>query len=438
MRKKILWIVVSGLMVLSLAMAACATSGSTTSTTPTTLTTQAPQGAVKPAWTGTPPVYGGTMNLASTADPVRWDPSTAQAIMCAHLQYDSNELLGGDWTKGPQGTGETAWEFGFLGDVTLEAGELAESWEFPDDTTIIYHLHQGVHFQNRAPANGRELTADDVVWNMQMQFNYPGLWQTTAYPPANPAKVTGSILPGGDPRRPTSITALDKYTVQVKVPAASLALMFLEIGDNAYTNPPECWTGPNAPGMDTWQKCVGSGQYMCTNFVPGSVLVYTKNPDYFETDPLYPGNQWPYIQTINIMNIPDTSTREAAFRTGKVDMLTVSSDDGKQLLQQCPQLQYVKAVLTRNVVTGRMDKSNLPFQDIRVRQALNLAVDKQSILTGYYKGEAVMLGYPYPPTSHGPSFTPRSTTCRRRRNTPAHSAPSRICSAITSTRQRTS
>ena len=50
-------------------------------------------------------------------------------------------------------------------------------------------------------------------------------------------------------RRPTSIKALDKYTVEIKVPAASQALMLLEIGDNAYMNPPEGWVGANAPGM---------------------------------------------------------------------------------------------------------------------------------------------------------------------------------------------
>ena len=324
--------------------------------------------------------------------------------MCAHMQWDSNELLGGDWTKGPQGTGETLWEFGFLGDSTLEGPELADSWEFPDDTTIIYHLHHGAHFQNKPPANGRELTAADVVWNMEMQFNWPGLWQTTAYPPNQPAKVNGQVLPG-DPRRPTSFTALDKYTVQVKVPAASQALMFLEIGDNAYTNPPECWTGPNAPGMDTWQKCVGTGQYMMTTFVPGSIQVYTKNPNYFETDPLYPGNQWPYIDSVRILNIPDLSTQQAAFRTAKIDMLTVSTaTDAQLLLQQRPELQYVKAVLTRNVVAGRQDKPNLPYQNILVRQAMNLAVDKQAILTGYYNNQAVMLGYPYPSTQSWAKF----------------------------------
>jgi predicted metal-dependent phosphoesterase TrpH len=47
---------------------------------------------------------------------------------------------------------------------------------------------------------------------------------------------------------------------------------------------------------------------------------------------------------------------------------------------------------------GRMDKADLPFKDLRVRQALNLAVDKQAFLKDYLHGQGVLVGYPFPPT----------------------------------------
>jgi peptide/nickel transport system substrate-binding protein len=54
-----------------------------------------------------------------------------------------------------------------------------------------------------------------------------------------------------------------------------------------------------------------------------------------------------------------------------------------------------------------MDKPDLPFKDLKVRQALNLAVDKQGYLKDYLKGQGVLLGYPYPPTtSYSKYFTP--------------------------------
>jgi peptide/nickel transport system substrate-binding protein len=405
-------------MALSLVMAACApaatqattnapssTSATTTQKSSTTSTTTVQESPVKEpsAPKSNTPVYGGTITYSITSDPTAWDPTKAQVIRVSHEQLTSNELLQGDWTKGPQGSGKTNWDWGYLADVTLETGELAQSWELKDDGTIIFHLREGVRYQNRAPANGRELTAQDVVWNMNMQFNYPTAWQSMSYPPEKMAVVADTLLPGGDPRRPTSIRALDKYTVEIKCPPASQALMFLEIGDNAYTNPPEIWAGTGAGqglGMASWDKVVGSGPFLITGYVPGSLVEYTKNPNYFETDPLYPGKnyQWPYIQSIRQLIIPDMSTRQAAFRVGKLDMmLGLTFEDEQLLLKQRPELQTKRRISNPYIACGREDKANLPYQDIRVRQALNMAVDKDAWLKGYLKGDGEMLGYPYAP-----------------------------------------
>jgi len=334
--KKIVWILVSCLMVLSLVIASCAPEEEAEEkevgkATVVTAKEEAVAEVVEEEGILPPevPKYGGTL-VTLGGDFTAIDPAKNQAIRCAHMQWTSNELMQGNWSKGPQGTGETNWDWGFLGDVTLEAGELAESWELPDDQTIIYHLRHGIRYQNRAPANGRELTADDVVWNIHMQFNYPGVWQTIAYPPTTPAAVTDRMLPG-DPRRPTSVKALDKYTVQVKVPAASQAIMLLEIGDNLYTNPPECWT--TGKGWTDWRDVVGSGPFILTDYVPSSLIVYTKHPNYFENDPLHPENRLPYIDTLRLLIIPDASTQLAAFRTGRIDMMQGVTWENAKLLR---------------------------------------------------------------------------------------------------------
>ena len=123
------------------------------------------------------PKRGGTMTTALLADWTAWDPTQAQAIRVGHMFFTSNKLIQGDWTKGPQGNGTTTWEWGYVSDDELLTGELAESWETPDPTTIIYHLRKGVKFHNKPPVNGRELTADDVVWNINMQLTYPTAWR---------------------------------------------------------------------------------------------------------------------------------------------------------------------------------------------------------------------------------------------------------------------
>ncbi len=322
-----------------------------------------------------------------------WDPMKAQTIQINHMFLTTSKLIQGDWTKGPQGNGQTTWEWGYLSDVGLLSGELAESWETPDPTTIIYHIRKGVKFHNKPPVNGREVTADDVVWNIKAQFDTPTAWQAIAYP------KSGGL-------QPTSITATDKYTVVVKTPANSRDLMLLEIGCNMYHNPPEIWT--SGGGMTDWTKVIGSGPWMVSGYTPGSEVTFTRNPDYFEKDPLHPDQQLPYLDTLKILLITDTATKLTALRTGKIDWLREQDpDDARTLVAGNKDLLWSRRVGLAWDVTARQDKPDLPFKDIRVRQALNLAVDKQAYLKDYLKGQGVLLGYPFPPTkAYEKYFTP--------------------------------
>ncbi len=407
MIRKLIWLLISCLMILSLVVASCGPAAeeeqvevgkkdmvqlSLKKLDGTTVTTSVEK-----------PEYGGTLITAMTSDYSGFDPTLMQAIRVGHMQFTSNELIQGDWIRGPQGTGETMWEFGFLGDIRLMVGELCESWETPNDETIIYNIREGVKFHNKPPANGREVIAEDVAWNIRMQFNYPAVWQSIAYPPDNPAEVADRMLPGS-PLRPTSVKALDKYTVEVKVPAESQGIMLLEIGDNMYTSPPEVWegTGPGeGEGMASWDQVVGSGPYVLTDYISGSSVTFKKHPDYFEYDPLHPKNKIPYIDEVIVLIITDASTRLTALRTGKVDILAgamgaLLRDDAKLLMEQYPDLEWSRKITPPRYAAGRNDTA--PFDDIRVRRALNMAVNKKEILDDYLQGEGVMVGYPYHPT----------------------------------------
>jgi len=380
MKKKIVWSVISFLMVISLVIASCGTAEEEE--------VEKEEGVVS----AETPKVGGTL-IASGADFGPIDPTTAQAIRIGHMQYTSNELVQGDWSKGPHGTHETNHDWGFLGDISLLSGELCESWEFPDDETIIYNIREGIHYQDRAPANGREMTADDVVWNIDYQFNIEGCWQAMSYPP-------------GNSRRPISWKALDRYTVEVKVPAAAQSIMFLEIGDNLYTNPPECWT--EGDGWQDWSEVVGSGPFVLDDYVVGSTITYTKHPKYFEYDPLNPSYRMPYIDTLKLMIIPDRSSLLAAFRTGQVDVLrgfgSATIEEAEDVISRCPDVQYTTRLTNTSIAAGRQDKMDLPFHDLRVRQAMNLAVNQQEILDDYLNGQGAMLGYPYLPTPEYSKF----------------------------------
>jgi peptide/nickel transport system substrate-binding protein len=315
------------------------------------------------------------------------------AIMVGHMQLTSNELMQGNYQIGPHGTSDVDWLAGFAARYEVMAGELAESWDLPDSETIIYNLKKGVRYHNKPPVNGRELIAEDVVYWMEKQFETPGLWQNIAYTPD---------------RHPISYRAIDKYTVEIKIPAKDQGILLLEIGDNAYTAPPELWTEYGGIGSD-WEKYVGTGPFILTEYVADSYAIYTKNTDYFEYDPVLVDYRLPYADIYKELIITDPSTRLASFRTGKVDYINaLEHDDAHLLINQLPDVKYVKyinACMAANIVAGRIDAP--PFDDIRVRQAMNLAINQQEILDDYYSGDGELGQWPYPAVKiFEPYYTP--------------------------------
>lgn len=344
------------------------------------------------------PKYGGTFIYSLIMDVMGFDPIKQLQMECASLRFTNEELLQGDWAKGMAGTGETDWTVGFIGRVELETGCLAESWETPDDETIIYHIRRGVHYgldpdsEASRYVNGREYTAEDAVYSIDQNFNVPTAYSYGAYTRAGYG--------------PTSIKALDKYTVEVKVPAIMHGLMLLVMGDNMFQVCPD--VTKKYGDQSDWRNQVGTGPYFLVDYVPGSALTYKKNPNYWKNDPLHPENQLPYLDTIKSMIIPDLSTRLSALRTGKIDQLGgLSWEDAELLMKQSPDLKSLGVISGPTLLVMRVDKPELPFYDIRVRRAMNIAVNQQEIVDEYYNGNAAMFAVPYPPMpTYSKIFTP--------------------------------
>ena len=117
-----------------------------------------------------------------------------------------------------------------------------------------------------------------------------------------------------------SVEATDKYTVVMKLKEPRLrALNLILDGWNAVIQPPEVIE--QYGDMQDWRNIVGTGPYTITDFTKGSSITWTKNPNYWGYDEKYPENRLPYIDTYRALLMPDMSTRLAALRTGKVDMM---------------------------------------------------------------------------------------------------------------------
>lgn len=404
MTRKIVWVVISCLMTISLVIASCDTQETATEEKETEskpadvvitetsegyeITQKVQEGYRDP----NEPKYGGTMAF-TWYEPQGFDPYYTFMVSCGTLYVCNEELLMGDWTKTPAGDGSAGigGSMGYKGRLT---GQLCESWSMPDNETLLFNIRQGVYWQNKAPVNGREYDAYDAEW----AINH--LWE--APPPGAHQMI---VAPD---ERILGATALDKWTLEVKVPPAAQGLQAIYTGAWLYQYPKE--VVETYGDMKDWKNVVGTGPYILDDYITGSMLTFSRNPNYWQVDPIHPENRLPYLDKLKWMVINDTSTQLAAFRTGQLDIslgLELSYEDGTLLLDQNDNLHYVSLPGAMNHLYFRVDNPELPYSDLRVRQALTLAINKEELINDYYNGFADLQGAIYPPDkAWEPFYTP--------------------------------
>ena len=326
----------------------------------------------------TAPEYGGTFTHATKGDyPVAdtWFQHGPGALLAPVV-----EKLGiADWAI-PRDQDSLNSTGPVLG-IPLR-GQLAESWEQPDPLTLIFHIRQGVHWHDKAPMNGRELDASDIEYNLH-RVTALGSGFTEPSP-------TGSIK--GLPIE--SIAATDKWTVVVKLKEPSLtALMWLAIGQTGTILPPEVIKQQG--DVRDWRNLVGTGPYMLTDRVEESSATYEKNPDYWGYDEKYPENRLPYTDSIRLLVMPETATILAALRSRQLDYTGAIGASSITSLDQADSLKRTNPEIVQWPVFGRsetalgFDAVNPPFDDLRVRKAMQMAIDPETMNNAYFKGLGV-------------------------------------------------
>ena len=325
----------------------------------------------------TAPEYGGTITYAKAGEPPNPDYMVSAHGHGAFTSGVLGRLVTADWA-----TPRDKHDFVFHNVPTHTIGGLAESWSQPDPLTYIVKVRQGVHWHDKAPMNGRELTADDI------EFNYHrilGLGSGFTERSERASSWKGMQF--------ESITATDNWTVVFKLKELNLRALAVILDDwSTAIYPPEV-IREHGDATD-WRNLVGTGPWMLTDYVEGSSITWEKNPDYWGFDEKYPQNRLPYIDRLRALIMPEAATRLAALRTGGVDYMGLIGGTQMTSLDQIRSLQRTNPELVWWPIYNRSDNAfgmNVqlpPFDDIRVRKAMQMAINLEEINNAYYGGTA--------------------------------------------------
>ncbi|MGX9425703.1 ABC transporter substrate-binding protein [Bradyrhizobium sp. LeoA1S1] len=334
-----------------------------------------------PALADEKPQVGGTLNIGMvyvTLSPLSWDPAdwTWKFQQDTGLMYE--QLFVGDLSKAKRNGGK----YSFVPDAWLPSdavkGELAESWEWKENPLRVeVKLRKGVMFPEKPGVMAsRELVADDVVQSYYRLDKSPKK-VPTYFDHVQKVEAT-------DPH--TVVFTFNNYHAEWDY----------RFGWGYYSGivPKEVVDA----GAGNWKNANGTGPFMLTDYIQGNAVTFSKNPVYWDKEKIA-GQEYklPFVDKIVYRTIKDEATFLTALRTAKLDLLeAIRWTAVDELKKSAPQLQWSRSLGTGGTFLA-MRVDTKPFDDIRVRRALNMAVNKKEIVASYYNGNAELFAYPMHP-----------------------------------------
>jgi peptide/nickel transport system substrate-binding protein len=263
---------------------------------------------------------------------------------------------------------------------------LAESWRPVDDTTWEFKLRPGVTFHDGSP-----LTPDDIAFTIARAPNVPN----------SPGGFGGYL------RAIKSVETVDPTTIRFHTGApapnlpgdvSTIAIVSRHVGEHATTE-----------DYNSGRAAIGTGPYRLVRYISGDRVELTRNDAWWGKAP-----EWEHV---TIRFIPNPGSRVAALLAGDVDLIDVPPASDLPRLKADPKLSvfsvqglrviYVYPDFSRDgeepFVSGpngeKLDKN--PLQDVRVRQALSIAINRTGIVDRVMQGTAVATGQWLPPGTFG-------------------------------------
>ena len=247
---------------------------------------------------------------------------------------------------------------------------LAENWDISDDgLEYTFHLRQGVKFHN-----GNDFTAEDVAYTFHRMLTVEGGVNTEFI---DQIKGADELL-AGETDTLEGVEVVDDYTIKVtlKEPFAGFLASISSPGVSIYDSEATEAAGDQF-GMDP-AVTVGTGPFEFSSWSFNNQLVLTRNEDYWKGASKLPG--------VVIKIIPDTETQSMMFESGELDILDLdyAADSADRFTETYPD-QIVQGPRV-GIVYFTMNFNKEPFQDVRVRKAVQMSIDRQAILDALYGG----------------------------------------------------
>jgi peptide/nickel transport system substrate-binding protein len=240
-----------------------------------------------------------------------------------------------------------------------------------DGKVYTFNLRKGVRSHNTPPVHGREVTAEDVKYSLE-RFMAKSAFRTRFEPV-------------------TSVDVVDKYTVRVSLKEPYAPFL------NHLANPSFCAILPREAeekfkDFNHPDAVIGTGPFVLKSYDKGVRVVFERNADYFMKG-------FPYLDGVVIEVTPDAAARVAVLRAGKAELPHIwgwiSPEEAKALQKTNPELSITPyKVIGLPYISFRTDQP--PFNDVRVRRAVSLAIDRKAWNAALLFGEGCIDAGPVP------------------------------------------
>jgi peptide/nickel transport system substrate-binding protein len=319
--------------------------------------------------------YGGTLVVAQRSEPKTLNPVTA-------ADAPSREVIGrltADLIHINRASQQTE-------------PALAKSWSVSKDGQVFtVKLRHGLHF-----SDGQPFDADDVVFTFQVYLD------EKVHSPQRDLLVVGG--------KPIEVQKIDQYTVRFTLaqPYAaaerifdSLAMMPRHLLEKPYKDGQfaQAWTLTTPPA-----QIAGMGPFRLKEYVPGQKIVLERNPYYWKAD--QSKHRLPYLDELVFLFVGNEDAQVIRFQAGETDIISRLSAENYALLSKDgasrgneffdlgPSLEYDFLVFNLNDL--KKDTDNIApkqawFQDLKFRQAVSSAIDRESIVRLVYAGHGAPL-----------------------------------------------